>query len=239
MTDTAAAKRETTAALLQVRVGAGPGTSLGAAVSPRVEKATSIIGPRNAEADSASLPSDESLVGRVLHGDLDAFGVILSRHQHRIYSIAANFAANSDDASDLAQEIFLKAYRALPRFRGQSAFSTWLYRIAVNSCVDYVRRRARSGAVSLEDGVAAMVADSQLDPEQELARRQLRRDLARAISGLSLKLRTALILHDVEGLTHEEIARIAGCSVGTTKSRLFRAREEVRRRLEQLESEVK
>jgi RNA polymerase sigma-70 factor (ECF subfamily) len=197
----------------------------------RVEKATSITRLPQVKADSASLPSDQVLVARVLGGDLDAFGIILTRHQHRVYSIATNFAANSDDAGDLAQEIFLKAYRSLPRFRGQSAFSTWLYRIAVNAGVDYVRRRARAGCVSLDDDLISASSDAQLDPEQEAERRQFRSDLVRAISGLSVKLRVALILHDVEGLTHEEIARIVGCSVGTTKSRLFRAREEVRRRL--------
>jgi len=180
------------------------------------------------------------LVARVLGGDLDAFGAILARHQHRIYSVAANFAANSDDASDLAQEIFLKAYRSLSRFRGQSAFSTWLYRIAVNACVDYARRRRHSGCLPLADELVAAPGEVGLDPQRELERSQLHAELMRAITGLSLKLRVALVLHDIEGFTHEEIARVVGCSVGTTKSRLFRARQEVRRRLrEQTEGERK
>jgi RNA polymerase sigma-70 factor (ECF subfamily) len=172
------------------------------------------------------------LVARVLEGDLDAFGVLLSRHQGRVYSIAANFAANADDASDLAQEIFLKSYRSLARFRGQAAFSTWLYRIAVNACVDYTRRRGHNGHLPLEDDLLAGV-HAGLDPQEQVEREQLRRELTRAISGLSGKLRVALVLHDIEGLTHEEIGRIVGCSAGTTKSRLFRAREEVRRRLKE------
>ena len=173
----------------------------------------------------------------MLGGDLDAFGALLQRHQGKVYSIAANFAANADDASDLAQEVFLKAYRSLARFRGQSAFSTWLYRIAVNACVDYARRRGRAGCVPLDDDVLLPECEVGLDPQEEMERRQLRLALARAIGGLSLKLRAALILHDIEGLTHEEIARVVGCSIGTTKSRLFRAREEVRRRLKE-ETEV-
>lgn len=170
-------------------------------------------------------------MARVLDGDLDAFGLILERHQDRVYSIAANFAANGDDASDLAQEIFLKAYRSLGRFRGQSAFSTWLYRIAVNACVDYTRRRGRTSCLPLDDDLLAVSADAGPDPQREAERRQLRLELATAIRDLSPKLRIALILHDIEGLTHDQIASIVGCSTGTTKSRLFRAREEVRRRL--------
>jgi RNA polymerase sigma-70 factor (ECF subfamily) len=184
-------------------------------------------------------PSDGALVARVLEGDLEAFGVILARYQGRVYSIAANFAANSDDASDLAQDIFLKVYRSLGGFRGQAAFSTWLYRIAVNACVDYTRRRRQATFVPLDDELALSEYDHGPGPEDAAQRRQLRAELARAIGGLSTKLRVALILHDVEGLTHEEISRIVGCSVGTTKSRLFRAREEMRRRLAPPSEETK
>jgi RNA polymerase sigma-70 factor (ECF subfamily) len=183
-----------------------------------------------ADTDSVATPSDQALVARVLDGDLEAFGVILARHQGRVYSIASQFAANADDASDLAQEIFLKAYRSLSRFRGDAAFSTWLYRIAVNACVDYTRRRGRTAYLPLEDDIVSG-CNVGPDPQEDIERRQLRSDLAHAVRGLSNKLRVALILHDIEGLTHEEISRIVGCSVGTTKSRLFRAREEVRRRL--------
>jgi RNA polymerase sigma-70 factor (ECF subfamily) len=204
-----------------------------------VHKTTAIIRPRQVSADAPEA-SDQELVARVLRGDLDAFAAILARHQHRVYSIAANFAANSDDASDLAQEVFLKAYRSLRHFRGQSAFSTWLYRIAVNACVDYTRRQARSSCLPLADDLLSAPDEPGLDPQQELERKELRTELLRAISGLSMKLRVTLVLHDIEGLTHEEIARVVSCSVGTTKSRLFRAREEVRRRLrEQREGEGK
>ena len=182
------------------------------------------------ETDPVTSPSDQALVARVLEGDLEAFGVILARHQGRVYSIASQFAANSDDASDLAQEIFLKAYRSLSRFRGDAAFSTWLYRIAVNAGVDYTRRRGRVSYLPLEDDIVSG-CDVGPDPQEEVERKQLRSDLVHAVQGLSPKLRVALILHDIEGLTHDEISRIVGCSVGTTKSRLFRAREEVRRRL--------
>jgi RNA polymerase sigma-70 factor (ECF subfamily) len=205
--------------------------AVGGAAYPGVARATSIAGPRQAEPNAHQEASDQALVLRVLGGDLDAFGTILARHQHRVYNIAAGFAASSDDAGDLAQEIFIKAYRSLRYFRGQAAFSTWLHRIAVNACVDYARRRARSGCLPLEDAVLPAPDDAGLDPQRELERKQLRLRLVRAIGGLSLKLRVALVLHDIDGLTHEEIAHAVGCSVGTTKSRLFRAREEVRRRL--------
>ena len=214
------------------KLGAGATCALGArsaAATLGVDKATLIARP-GGEADSAR-QSDHALVARVLGGDLDAFAAILARHQNRVHSIAAQFAANADDASDLAQEVFLKAYRSLPRFRGQAAFPTWLYRIAVNACVDYARRRRRVTWLPLEDDLLAASEDAGLDPQEEMERGQLRSDLARAVRTLSTKLRVALILHDIEGLTHEEIAHIVGCSVGTTKSRLFRAREEVRRRL--------
>jgi len=212
---------------LPLRLCAADGAAL------RVARATSIRPPRVSQADSAPWPSDQVLVARVLEGDLDAFGVLLARHQDRVHSIAANFAANGDDASDLAQEIFLKAYRSLPRFRGQAAFSTWLYRIAVNACVDYTRRRGRNGCIPLDDDLAVVADDVDPDPQEQVERKQLRCDLARAIAGLSAKLRVTLVLHDIEGLTHEEIGRVIGCSVGTTKSRLFRAREELRQRLKE------
>ena len=203
-----------------------------------VHKTTAITRPRQVGADAPEA-SDQELVAQVLRGDLDAFTAILARHQNRVYGIAANFAANSDDASDLAQEVFLKAYRSLRHFRGQSAFSTWLYRIAVNACVDYTRRQARSNCLPLADDLLSAHDEPGLDPQQELERKELRTELLRAISGLSMKLRVALVLHDIEGLTHEEMARVVRCSVGTTKSRLFRAREEVRRRLREQRGEGK
>ncbi len=173
-------------------------------------------------------PTDQALVTRVRAGDGDAFRLLMRRHQDRIYSLARNYLNNDEDAWDITQEVFVKAYRQLPGFGGRSEVYTWLYRIAVNACIDHARRAARRGEMQeLEAGLDIVAGDS-ADPLAELQRTELRERLLAALRALSPKLRMAVVLHDVEGYTLEEAARAMRCTLGTAKSRLWRGRDELR-----------
>jgi RNA polymerase sigma-70 factor, ECF subfamily len=177
--------------------------------------------------------SDQAIVERVRQGDAEAFGLLVQKYQDRIYSTILNYVRNVEEAADLAQETFVKGYSGLSKFNGKSAFYTWLYRIAVNTAIDHLRKRPSVRVDSLQDdrfretGFEPAAGKSS-DPQHALATEEERRFLREAISSLSDKLRTALILHDVEGLSQEEIADVLKCPIGTVKSRVSRARCEVR-----------
>jgi RNA polymerase sigma-70 factor, ECF subfamily len=181
---------------------------------------------------------DLALVERVKSGDLDAFSAIVDKYQNRIYSAVLNYVYNSEDAYDITQDAFVKAYSNLNRFNSSSAFYTWLYRIAINTAIDALRKRKSRPVESLEDdkitqtGFEPVGTDIADDPERSLANRELARHLQAAIGSLSNKLRSVIVLHDVEGLSQEEVAQIIGVPVGTVKSRVSRARAEIRRHLE-------
>jgi len=177
--------------------------------------------------------SDESIVELVKNGDAEAFGLLVHKYQDRIYSTILNYVSSIEDASDLAQETFVKAYSAMHRFQGTSAFYTWLYRIAINTAIDHLRKRPGVRVDSLEDDRFQEVgfepaAGPSADPQHALATKEERKILKQAIGLLSEKLRTALILHDIEGLSQEEVAAVLDCPVGTVKSRVSRARCELR-----------
>jgi RNA polymerase sigma-70 factor (ECF subfamily) len=177
--------------------------------------------------------SDEVIVELVKNGDADAYGLLVHKYQDRIYSTIMNYVNSVEEATDLAQETFVKAYSALNRFHGTSAFYTWLYRIAVNTAIDHLRKRPAVRVDSLEDDRFKEVgfepaADLSADPQHALTLKEEKLALRQAIVSLSEKLRTALILHDVEGLSQEEVATILNCPVGTVKSRVSRARYELR-----------
>ena len=177
--------------------------------------------------------SDQQLVERVQKGDRRAFDVLVLKYQHRIYSLVSRFIRDSDEIQDVVQEAFIKAYRALPAFRGDSAFYTWLYRIAINTAKNYLVSRSRRppGAdVEIEDAEFMEGADALrdvADPESQMMTEQLRVAIDRAISALPEDLRTALTLREFEGMSYEEIATVMSCPVGTVRSRIFRAREAV------------
>ncbi|MGQ9783451.1 MAG: sigma-70 family RNA polymerase sigma factor [Armatimonadota bacterium] len=179
--------------------------------------------------------TDQAVVQQVLEGETDAFSELVQRYQDRIYSVALNYVSNPEDAMDIAQETFVKAYSNLNKFDSASAFYTWLYRIAVNTAIDFLRKRKVRPADSLDDekfteiGFEPESRDRTIDPEEMAAQREQARILRKAISGLSNKLRTVLILHDVEGLSQEEVAQILRIPVGTVKSRVSRARAELRK----------
>ena len=177
--------------------------------------------------------SDQAIIELVKSGDADAFGLLVRKYQDRIYSIILNYVNSVDEALDLSQETFVKAYSGISRFSGKSAFYTWLYRIAINTAIDHLRKRPAVRVDSLEDdrfreAGFEPAAGRLSDPQHVLSLEEEKRYLREAISSLSDKLRTALVLHDIEGLSQEEIADVLKCPVGTVKSRVSRARGEVR-----------
>lgn len=181
--------------------------------------------------------SDQAVVDRVLAGDMDAFSILVDRYQDRIYSAVLNYVYNRDDAVDITQEAFVRAFSKLKTFTAGSAFYTWLYRIAVNAAIDHLRRRKTKPVESIETekftevGFEPPAPEATSNPEKLAVRQEQVRVIKQAISTLSDKLRIAIVLHDVEGLSQEEVADILGVPVGTVKSRVSRARAELRYKL--------
>lgn len=178
--------------------------------------------------------TDREIVERVVKGDVDAFGVLVDRYQDRIYSAVHNYVSNPEDALDITQDSLVKAYAKLRSFDASSAFYTWLYRIAVNTAIDFLRRRKSRPADSLDDerfteiGFEPVSKDPGIDPEKVAVAHEQAATLRTAIGRLSHKLRGVLVLHDVEGLSQEEVADVLKIPVGTVKSRVSRARAELR-----------
>lgn len=175
--------------------------------------------------------TDQELVKRVQKGDQAAFDMLFARYQVRIINLIARYVRDADEVRDVAQEAFIKAYRALPRFRGDSQFYTWLYRIAINTAKNHLVSRSRrppSSDVDIDDADyrddADMLRETE-DPESALSRDQLEATIHQALSQLPDDLRSALTLREFDGLSYEQIANILDCPVGTVRSRIFRARE--------------
>jgi RNA polymerase sigma-70 factor (ECF subfamily) len=165
---------------------------------------------------------DARLVTSFQRGDEGAFDLLVERHRRRIYSLVCRLA-NPAEADDLAQEVFIAAYRTLPNFRGEARFSTWLYRIAVHVCSHHLRRRKAdtSDLSELEDQFADDVREH--DPERTAMTSELQRQVREAIASLPYKLRLVVVLRDMHGLSYEEIAQVVGCPIGTVRSRLHYA----------------
>lgn len=174
------------------------------------------------------IPEDEQLIGRARSGDQDAFSQLLARYEKPVYHQALRMVGHAEDAADLTQEVFLKVWQALPGFQGDSAFSTWLYRLTSNACIDFLRReRRRRGALSLDDEereLAAQLPDPAPTPQQELERRELHHALEEGLAQLSDEHRQVLVLRELNGLSYDEIAQVLDLSPGTVKSRIARAR---------------
>jgi RNA polymerase sigma-70 factor (ECF subfamily) len=186
-----------------------------------VQSAATISTPGSSRAD------DMALVERCRQGDLAAFEGIYRAHSGRLYSMACRMVGNPSDAEDLLQEIFLAAHRKLDSFRGESALGTWLYRLAMNLCLDHLRSRAaRAGQLTdaLDDEPAMADAGSRRLAERTVAKM----DLERAMAQLPEGCRTAFVLHDVEGLEHREVAAMLGIAEGTSKSQVHKARLRLR-----------
>jgi RNA polymerase sigma-70 factor (ECF subfamily) len=179
--------------------------------------------------------TDKQLVERVQKGDRNAFDLLVLKYQHKILSLVARYVHDSDEVQDVAQEAFIKAYRALPGFRGDSAFYTWLYRIAINTAKNHLVSRSRrppgtdvdlDDATYLDGGEPLRDVDT---PENRLFGEELHRLVTAALENLPDELRTAVTLREFDGLSYEEIAAVMECPVGTVRSRIFRARDAIDR----------
>jgi RNA polymerase sigma-70 factor, ECF subfamily len=185
--------------------------------------------------------SDLSLVRRVQRGDKGAFDALVLKYQHKLVKLVMRYVRNPAEAEDIAQEAFIKAYRALPQFRGDSAFYTWLYRIAINTAKNAVVSRDRSpigydlDRHSSDESydMQGRMKDSET-PEALVLTDEIRTTVNAAIDALPEDLRTAIVLRELEGLSYEEIAATMDCPVGTVRSRIFRAREAIDRRLREV-----
>ena len=184
--------------------------------------------------------TDQELVRRVQKGDKRAFDLLYSRYQHKIAGLVSRFIRDAHEVEDVTQEAFIKAYRALPRFRGDSAFYTWLYRIAINTSKNYLvsrNRRPPATDIDAEDAEFMDGADGlrQVEnPQNELARDELARVIDQAIADLPSDLRAAVSLREFESLSYEQIAEVMDCPVGTVRSRIFRAREAIDQKISPL-----
>ncbi|MGN5137948.1 RNA polymerase sigma factor RpoE [Aeromonas sp. 164P] len=183
---------------------------------------------------------DEQLVERVQRGDKAAFNLLVKKYQQKVVNLVARYVNNPGDVPDVAQEAFIKAYRALPTFRGESAFYTWLYRIAVNTAKNYLTslgRRPPSSDVEAEDAESYGGSEALQEvstPENLALTDEIKRTVFSAIEALPEDLRTAITLRELEGLSYEEIAEIMDCPVGTVRSRIFRARDAIDKKLQPL-----
>jgi RNA polymerase sigma-70 factor, ECF subfamily len=184
--------------------------------------------------------TDQQLVQRVQAGDKSAFNLLVLKYQHRVLKLVSRFVNDAAEAEDVAQEAFIKAYRALPSFRGDSAFYTWLYRIAINTAKNALvsnRRRPVDFDLDMQDPEQyerqARLRDADT-PEGVMLTEEIREVVEKAMEQLPEDLRTAIVLRELEGLSYEEIAEAMDCPVGTVRSRIFRAREAIDKKLKPL-----
>lgn len=176
---------------------------------------------------------DLELIRKAKWGDINAFEELISGYQQKVYNTAYRFFNNEEDAWDITQEVFIKIYTSLKNFKEGSAFSTWLYRIAVNTCIDFSRKRKKKD-LSLDDeisNVALKIASPQPLPDEVAEKKELRNAITMAILALPEDLRICVILRDIQGFTYLEISELLNCSIGTVKSRINRGRRALREQL--------
>ena len=186
--------------------------------------------------------TDKELIDRVKNGEKAAYDLLVLKYQQRIVNLVSRFVRNQSDALDVTQEAFIKAYRALPNFRGDSAFYTWLYRIAVNTAKNHlaVQSRRPSGnntnydVSEIEQIEGADALKEQATPESLILKDELQATVLKAIEDLPEDLKTAIMLREIEGLSYEEIAGVMECPIGTVRSRIFRAREAIENEMKPL-----
>ncbi|MGE4370072.1 MAG: RNA polymerase sigma factor RpoE [Burkholderiaceae bacterium] len=184
---------------------------------------------------------DADLVARVQRGDKRAFDLLVLKYQRKIMRLLSRLVREPSEIEDVAQEAFIKAYRALPQFRGESAFYTWLYRIAINTARNWqaanARRPITNNSIENEDGETFSQIDNLTDintPESMMASRQIVETVNAAMNALPDELRTAIILREIEGMSYDDIAETMGCPIGTVRSRIYRAREAIAAQLKPL-----
>jgi len=185
----------------------------------------------------SALPEPEAemeLVRRARRGDLAAYDELVRRYQERIYATIYHMTSNHEDANDLAQEAFIKGFHALKSFKGGSSFYTWVYRIAINKTINFLKQRKNKMQMSLDDldfnaehdpDLVALISEK--TPRRDISMNELQEKLNEAMQKLSESHRLVVTLHDVQGLSHEEIAKIMDCNIGTVRSRLFYARQQM------------
>jgi len=180
---------------------------------------------------------DQALVVRVQQGDKNAFNLLVTKYQHKVANLVSRYVSNHSDVPDIVQEAFIKAYRALPNFRGESAFYTWLYRIAVNCAKNHsvaLGRKPPSNDVEVEDAEFYDGGDAlreNASPEKVLLTQEIKKVIFDTIAQLPDDLRIAINFREIEGLSYEEIATIMECPVGTVRSRIFRARDAIDKKI--------
>ena len=184
---------------------------------------------------------DQVLVERAQKGDSRAFELLVSKYQRRLTRLLFRFVKDEHEVNDVAQEAFIKAYRALPNFRGDSAFYTWLYRIAINTAKNFLvvngRQPVIQGSLATDEGELLDLTEQMPDyrtPETDLLNREIIQTVDAAVAGLPEELRQAITLREMEGLSYEEIAQTMNCPIGTVRSRIFRAREVIAKELRPL-----
>ena len=179
--------------------------------------------------------TDQELAARARDGDQDAFEQLVRDNEKRIYTLALRMTGSREDALDLAQDAFFQAWKALSTFQGESSFATWLYRLASNACIDFLRREKRRRSLSMtvslddEENGPVQVADQQLQPQEAVERSERRRALERGLASLPDHHRQVLIMRELSGLSYQEIAQVLDLDLGTVKSRIARARLSLRK----------
>ncbi|MGD0650476.1 MAG: sigma-70 family RNA polymerase sigma factor [Verrucomicrobiia bacterium] len=186
-------------------------------------------------------PTDRELVERCQRGDLDSYEILVNRYRQRVYGLAYSMLRNEQDATDLSQETFVKAWQAIRGFKRNASFYTWLYRITTNLCIDFVRKRDRRPTVPFEEAVdpdadadVEVPPSNQPLPTDEAQRKELREQIDAALQQLSPEHRAVIQLREYEGLQYAEIAKVLGCSIGTVMSRLHYARKNLQKLLKEV-----
>jgi RNA polymerase sigma-70 factor (ECF subfamily) len=211
---------------------------LGASVAPVSKNHPDRKVPEESSSPTSLQLEEAKLIKGARQGDLESYDELVRRYQERIYATIYHMTSNHEDANDLAQEAFIKAFHALKTFKGGSSFYTWVYRIAVNKTINFLKQRKHKAQMSLDDldfnaehdpDLVALISDK--TPRREVSLTELQEKLNAAMQKLSEPHRLVVTLHDVQGLSHEEIAKVMNCNIGTVRSRLFYARQQLQAHL--------